>query len=123
MRCERAGVAGGGDRGGGGDLASRQRNRGQLLQLAVLLPTAPWWLQWLLLQLAGPAGGMMADCQLAAQLLSEALLMGGLVMAGVLLAPLVESFFGLLDASAPAGAGRSGAAPAAAALLRGARHL
>ncbi|MCT0224191.1 HDIG domain-containing metalloprotein [Synechococcus sp. CS-1328] len=77
-------------------VASRQRNRVQLLQLAVLLPTAALVLQWLLVQLAGLTGVTGGRLPEASQLLSEALLMGGLVMAGVLLAPLVESSFGLL---------------------------
>ncbi|MEB3263695.1 MAG: HDIG domain-containing protein [Synechococcus sp.] len=77
-------------------VAGRQRNRAQLLQLAVLLPTAALVLQWLLVQALGVWG--QADLRLpdGAQLFSEALLMGGLVMAGLLLAPLVESSFGLL---------------------------
>ena len=76
-------------------LAVRQRNRAQLLQLALLLPVGAVLLQWLLIHLfhlhsleAGPFSGT--------DLLQEALLMAGLLMAGLLLAPLVESFFGLL---------------------------
>ena len=76
-------------------LAGRQRNRAQLLQLALLLPVGAVLLQWLLIHLfhlhsleAGPFSGT--------DLLQEALLMAGLLMAGLLLAPLVESFFGLL---------------------------
>jgi putative nucleotidyltransferase with HDIG domain len=76
-------------------LAGRQRNRAQLLQLAVLLPLGALLLQIPLLQRhpAGPGGGAVAT---DADLLGEALLVGGLLMAGLLLAPLVESFFGLL---------------------------
>ncbi len=78
-------------------LAGRQRNRAQLLQLALLLPVGAVLLQWLLLQVFnlgaieaghGPLSG--------GDLLQEALLVAGLLMAGLLLAPLVESFFGLL---------------------------
>jgi hypothetical protein len=77
-------------------VAGRQRNRAQLLQLAVLLPTASLVLQWLLVQAVSLQGTPERDLPNGAQLLSEALLLGGLVMAGLLLAPLVESFFGLL---------------------------
>jgi putative nucleotidyltransferase with HDIG domain len=78
-------------------LAGRQRNRAQLLQLALLLPVGSVLLQWLLLQVFnlsgfdadhGPVSG--------GDLLQEALLVAGLLMGGLLLAPLVESFFGLL---------------------------
>ena len=76
-------------------LAGRQRNRAQLLQLAVLLPLGALLAQGslhLLLTLVGhaPEGTHGAD------LIHEALLVGGLLMAGLILAPLVESFFGLL---------------------------
>ena len=76
-------------------LAGRQRNRAQLLQLAVLLPLGALLLQVLLLHLhrGAPAGVTMAT---DADLLGEAVLVGGLLMGGLLLAPLVESFFGLL---------------------------
>jgi len=69
-------------------LAARQRSRAELLQLAVLLPSGAVLLQWLLLQGNGKTGQL--------DLISEALLLGGLLMAGLLLAPLVETFFGLL---------------------------
>jgi len=74
-------------------LAGRQRSRAELLQLAVLLPSAALLLQWLLLQLVllrAPGRTPPLD------LVGEALMMGGLLMAGLLLAPLVESFFDLL---------------------------
>jgi putative nucleotidyltransferase with HDIG domain len=72
--------------------AGRQRSRAELLQLAVLLPGAGLLLQWVLLQwqLQGP--GVVAQVDL----LSEAVLLGGLLMGGLLLAPLVETFFGLV---------------------------
>ena len=76
-------------------LAGRQRNRAQLLQLAVLLPLGALLLQVPLLHLhrGAPAGVTMAA---DADLLGEAVLVVGLLMGGLLLAPLVESFFGLL---------------------------
>jgi putative nucleotidyltransferase with HDIG domain len=69
-------------------LAARQRSRAELLQLAVLLPSGAVLLQWLLLQGSGQPGRL--------DLISEALVLGGLLMGGLLLAPLVETFFGLL---------------------------
>jgi putative nucleotidyltransferase with HDIG domain len=73
--------------------AGRQRNRAELLQLAVLLPTGALLIQWALLQTPLlPRPGQPPAIDLA----SEALVMGGLLMAGLLLAPLVESFFDLL---------------------------
>jgi putative nucleotidyltransferase with HDIG domain len=80
-------------------LAGRQRNRAQLLQLAVLLPLGALICQSLVLQLAGWLGlGAAADSQMphGPDLINEALLVAGLLLAGLLLAPLVESFFGLL---------------------------
>jgi hypothetical protein len=77
-------------------LAGRQRNRAQLLQLAVLLPAGALVLQWLCLQLANFAGVEEGLFPLNGDLLNESLLVGGLLMAGLLLAPLMESFFGLL---------------------------
>ena len=76
-------------------LAGRQRNRAQLLQLAVLLPLGALVLQWLLLALVGrhPGGGLPA---LGSELWNETVLVGGMLMAGLLLTPLVETFFGLL---------------------------
>ena len=76
-------------------LAGRQRNRAQLLQLAVLLPLGALLLQIPLLHLhRGAAAGVTMATD--GDLLGEALLVGGLLMGGLLLAPLVESFFGLL---------------------------
>jgi putative nucleotidyltransferase with HDIG domain len=77
-------------------LAGRQRNRAQLLQLAVLLPVGALLLQGLALQLPRVAEGLESPVPTTADLLSEALLVGGLLLGGLLLAPLVESFFGLL---------------------------
>jgi len=77
-------------------LAGRQRNRAQLLQLAVLLPAGALMLQWLCVQLASFAGMEGGRFPRNGDLLNESLLVGGLLMAGLLLAPLMESFFGLL---------------------------
>jgi putative nucleotidyltransferase with HDIG domain len=78
-------------------LAGRQRNRAQLLQLAVLLPAGALVLQWVCVQLAN-FGGVVEEGRfpLNGDLLNESLLVGGMLMAGLLLAPLMESFFGLL---------------------------
>ncbi|MFM7315254.1 MAG: HDIG domain-containing metalloprotein [Cyanobium sp.] len=79
-------------------LAGRQRNRAQLLQLAVLLPLGALAAQAAVLQLAsltGLAGGETHQAR-GADLINEALLVAGLLLAGLILAPLVESFFGLL---------------------------
>ncbi|KEF41784.1 MAG: HD family phosphohydrolase [Cyanobium sp. CACIAM 14] len=78
-------------------LAGRQRNRAQLLQMALLLPAGALLLQWLLLQIFGLRALEAGNAPISAgDLLQEALLVAGLLMAGLLLAPLVESFFGLL---------------------------
>ncbi|MEB3256648.1 MAG: HDIG domain-containing protein [Synechococcaceae cyanobacterium] len=78
--------------------AGRQRNRAQLLQLAVLLPVAALLLRALVLRLWEQLhGGVVAPA--AGDLLGETLLMTGLLLGGLLLAPLVESFFGLLTRS------------------------
>jgi len=79
-------------------LAGRQRNRAQLLQLAVLLPMGALVVQAGVLQLAAWLGLAGADGQLPrnADLMNEALLVASLLLAGLILAPLVESFFGLL---------------------------
>jgi putative nucleotidyltransferase with HDIG domain len=77
-------------------LAGRQRSRSQLLQLALLLPVGAMLLQWLLLQLSESPAAVEAPLPRGGDLVSEALLVGGLLMAGLLVAPLVESLFGLL---------------------------
>jgi len=77
-------------------LAGRQRNRAQLLQLAVLLPAGALVLQWVCVQLASFGGVEEGRFPRNGDLLNESLLVGGLLMAGLLLAPLMESFFGLL---------------------------
>jgi len=77
-------------------LAGRQRNRAQLLQLAVLLPLGALLLQGGWLYFVGPSNSAAPFRVPGPDLWSEALLVGGLLLAGVLLAPLVESFFSLL---------------------------
>ncbi len=77
-------------------LAGRQRSRSQLLQLALLLPVAAMALQWLLIQLCDVLGDPDPLLPRGGDLFSEALLVGGLLMAGLLLAPWMESLFGLL---------------------------
>jgi len=77
-------------------LAGRQRNRAQLLQLALLLPAAALLTQALMVQAAGLVWDGESRLPRPPDLLNEALMVGGLLMAGLLLAPLVESFFGLL---------------------------
>ncbi|MGB5134713.1 MAG: HDIG domain-containing metalloprotein [Prochlorococcaceae cyanobacterium] len=68
--------------------ADRQRSRAGLLQLAVLLPAGAVLMQWLLLQGRGQPGQI--------DLVGEGLMLAGLLMLGLLLAPLVETSFGLL---------------------------
>ncbi|MCX5948598.1 MAG: HDIG domain-containing protein [Cyanobacteria bacterium] len=80
-------------------LAGRQRNRAQLLQLAVLLPLGAMLSQGLVMQLGSWIGlgpSAQGHWPRGNDLFSEALMVGGLLMAGLILAPLVESFFGLL---------------------------
>jgi len=80
-------------------LAGRQRNRAQLLQLAVLLPLGAMLTQGLVIHLGawlGGGTGSSGHWPRSNDLFSEALIVGGLLMAGLILAPLVESFFGLL---------------------------
>jgi cyclic-di-AMP phosphodiesterase PgpH len=77
-------------------LAGRQRSRAQLVQLAILLPSGALVLQWISVQAVGLWHGRTRLPPTGNELAAEALLMGGLLMAGLLLGPLVESFFGLL---------------------------
>jgi putative nucleotidyltransferase with HDIG domain len=78
-------------------LAGRQRNRAQLLQLAVLLPIGAILLQGIVLRAwamaRGTDGALLPD---GGDLRSESLLMMAVLLAGLLLTPLVESSFGLL---------------------------
>jgi hypothetical protein len=77
-------------------LAGRQRNRAQLLQLALLLPAAAALLQALIAQVVSLLWPGELALLRAPDLMNEAVMVGALLMAGLLLAPLVESFFGLL---------------------------
>jgi putative nucleotidyltransferase with HDIG domain len=77
-------------------LAGRQRNRAQLLQLAVLLPLGAILLQAIAPHLPGLPPPLVMATPTGNDLFSEALLVAGLLLGGLLLAPLVESSFGLL---------------------------
>jgi len=77
-------------------LAGRQRNRAQLLQLALLLPAAAAVTQALIAQLVSLVWNGEPRLPRAPELMNEAVMVGALLMAGLLLAPLMESFFGLL---------------------------
>ena len=77
-------------------LAGRQRNRAELLQLALLLPAAAVLSQALIAQVAGLLWNGEPRAPRAPDLMNEAVMVGALLMGGLLLAPLVESFFGLL---------------------------
>ena len=82
----------------GGLIAGRQRSRGQLLQLAVLLPLAAVVGQWVLLQLQpftgwrpwGPFNPSLDE------LATDSLLLGVLLMLSLLMIPVLEGSFGLL---------------------------
>ncbi|MFN5194579.1 MAG: HDIG domain-containing metalloprotein, partial [Cyanobacteriota bacterium] len=76
-------------------LGGRQRNRGDLLTLALLLTLAVLAITWLTQQLAG-LPPLTVPPPAVADPLAETVLVGALLLAGLLLAPLVESFFGLL---------------------------
>ena len=80
-------------------LADRQRNRAQLLQLALLVPLAALAAEWLLLQLTLNRGVADARLPIGADLSGEALVLGGLLLGVLLLSPMVESFFDLLTRS------------------------
>ena len=82
----------------GGVIAGRQRSRGQLLQLAVLLPLGALVSQWVLLQLQPftgwrPWGSLNPGLD---ELSTDALLLGLLLMLSLLMIPLLEGSFGLL---------------------------
>ena len=77
-------------------LAGRQRSRAQLVQLAILLPSGALVVQWLTVQAVALMHGRTRLPPSGAELVAEAVLMGILLMAGLLLSPLVESFFGLV---------------------------
>ena len=72
-------------------LAGRQRSRAEMLQNSILLTVAALLVEALGQQLQGrPPGG---------ELLAEGVLMGGLLLLGLLLAPFVEQLFGLVTRS------------------------
>ena len=79
-------------------LAGRQRSRGQLLQMAVMLPLGAFLGQWLLLQLQ-PYTGWSPWVSVSGgldELATEALVLGLLLMTALLLIPILEGSFGLL---------------------------
>ena len=82
----------------GGVIAGRQRSRGQLLQLAVLLPLGALVSQWVLLQLQPWAGWRLWGSLNPGldELSTDALLLGLLLMLSLLMIPLLEGSFGLL---------------------------
>ncbi|WP_063415976.1 HDIG domain-containing metalloprotein [Prochlorococcus marinus] len=73
----------------------RLRSRAQLLQMAFLLPLGALLAEWLLLS-AGGSGAWSRFAPNGNELLSEALLMGVLLMLAILLIPILETSFGLL---------------------------
>ena len=75
--------------------AGRLRSRAQLLQMAFLLPLGALLAELLLLS-AGGSGAWGRFAPNGNELLSEALLMGILLMLVILLIPILESSFGLL---------------------------
>ena len=79
-------------------IAGRQRSRGQLLRLAVMLPIVALLGQWLMLQLQPFTGWQIwgATNPNLDELATESLLMGILLMLALLLIPVLESSFGLL---------------------------
>ena len=80
-------------------LAGRQRNRAQLLQLTLLVPVVALAAEWLLLQFAVARSEGNGLLPIGADLPGEALLLGGLLLAVLLLSPLLESSFDLLTRS------------------------
>ena len=80
-------------------LAGRQRNRAQLLQLTLLVPLLALAADWLQLQIAAARSEGDGLLPISADLPAEALLLGGLLLAVLLLSPLVESSFNLLTRS------------------------
>ena len=82
----------------GGVIAGRQRSRGQLLQLALLLPIGALVGQWILLQLQPlsgwrPWGNLNPGLD---ELGADALLLGVLLMISLLMIPMLEGSFGLV---------------------------
>ena len=82
----------------GGVIAGRQRSRGQLLQLALLLPIGALMGQWILLQLQPlsgwrPWGNLNPGLD---ELGADALLLSVLLMISLLMIPMLEGSFGLV---------------------------
>lgn len=79
-------------------LAGRQRSRGQLLQMALLLPIGAILLQWLLLIFQPVTSWRVWGWNNPSldELVAESLLLGLLLMLGLLVIPILEGFFGLL---------------------------
>ena len=79
-------------------LAGRQRSRGQLLQMALLLPMGALILQWLLLVFQPVTSWRVWGWNNPSldELVAESLLLGLLLMLGLLVIPVLEGFFGLL---------------------------
>ena len=82
----------------GGVIAGRQRSRGQLLQLAVLLPVGALVAQWVLLQLQPVTGWRLWGSLNPGldELSTDTLLLGLLLMLSLLMIPMLEGSFGLL---------------------------
>ena len=72
-------------------LAGRQRSRAEMLQNAVLLTVAALLVEAALIQLMGGSVG--------GELLSEGILMGGLLLLALLISPTVERLFGMITRS------------------------
>ncbi len=74
------------------------RNRAQLLQIAVLLPFSALFLEWILLKTeifpSNSAWGRLAPNSEA--LITEALVLGTMLMIAILVLPIIENAFGLL---------------------------
>ena len=76
----------------------RMRNRAQLLQIAVLLPFSALLLEWILLETqltpSNSAWGRLAPN--SEMLITEALVLGAMLMITILILPILENTFGLL---------------------------
>lgn len=79
-------------------IAGRQRSRGQLLQVSLLLPMGALLLQWLLMVFQPITSWRVWgwDSPSLDDLAAESLLLGLLLMLGLLVIPALEVFFGLL---------------------------
>ena len=79
-------------------VAGRQRSRGQLLQMTLLLPVGALLLQWLLLVFQPLTNWRVWGLNNPSldELAAESLLLGLLLMLGLLVLPILEGFFGLL---------------------------